>query len=113
MKTLNTVRHTLLSVTAAAAMALPLLAGASVLNALVALDQTFNLNDEQDQQALYERLQDQSRKVCGSTNLHVTGSVERQAGNEDCYRETLDVAVQRVNNAGIQELHDRQTSTDS
>jgi UrcA family protein len=113
MKTLKTVRHTLLSSAAVAAMAFPLLAGASVLNDTSASDAALDLNDARDQQALYERLQDQSRKVCGSTNLHVTGSIERSVGNEDCYRETLDVAVQRVNHAGIQELHQQESSADS
>jgi len=105
MKSLNTVRRTLLTATAVAALSLPLLAGASA--------KAPDLNDADDQQALYQKLQDQSRKVCGSTNLHLTGSVERSVGNEECYRETLDVAVQRVGNAGIQELHRQQKATDS
>lgn len=113
MKTLNTVRRTLLSAAAIAAVVFPLFASASVLDAPEANIQTLDLSDARDQQALYERLQDQSRKVCGSTNLHLTGSVERSAGNEKCYQETLDVAVQRVNNAGIQELHQEQISADS
>jgi UrcA family protein len=113
MKTLNTVRHTLLSAAAVAALAFPLFGSASVLDAPDANVQALDLSDARDQQALYERLQDQSRKVCGPTNLHVTGSVERSAGNEECYQETLNVAVQRVNNAGIQELHQQQTSADS
>lgn len=113
MKTLNTVRHTLLSTAAIAALAFPLFAGASVLDAPKVSVETLDLNDERDQQELYARLQDQSRKVCGSTNLHMTGSVERSVGNEECYQETLDRSVQRVNNAGIQEIHKRQTSADS
>jgi len=113
MKTLNTVRHTLLSAAAIAALAFPLLGSASVLDAPKASVGSLDLSDTSDQQELYERLQDQSRKVCGSTNLHITGSVERSAGNEACYQETLGVAVERVNNAGIQELHQRQSSADS
>jgi len=113
MKTLNTVRHTLLSAAAIAALAFPLLGSASALDASKASIESLDLSDASDQQELYERLQDQSRKVCGSTNLHLTGSVERSVGNEECYQETLDVAVQRVDNAGIQELHQKQSSADS
>ena len=113
MKTLNTVRRTLFSAAAIAAMAFPLLGSASVLDDPRVAVEALDLSDERDQQELYDRLQDQSRKVCGSTNLHITGSVERSVGNEECYQETLDVAVQRVNNAGIKELHQQQTSADS
>ena len=113
MKTLNTVRHTLLSAAAIAVMAFPLFASASVLDAPQANVQALDLSDARDQQSLYEKLQDQSRKVCGSTNLHLTGSVERSAANEECYQETLDVAVQRVNNPGIDQLHQQQTSAGS
>ena len=77
MKTPNTVRHTLLSAAAIAALAFPLFGSASLLDAPDANVQTLNLNDARDQQALYEKLQDQSRKVCGSTNIHMTGSIER------------------------------------
>ena len=111
MKTLQTVQRTILSAAAIAALSFPLFAGASVLddpNARArATLKSMDLSDERDQKELYERLKDQSREVCGSTNIRITGSVERSVGNEECYEGTLTAAVERVNNDSLTKLHEQ------
>ena len=109
MKALHTVRYAILSTAAIAALSLPIFAGASLLDdptakARVSVD-SLDLNDERDRQELYERLKDQSREICGSTNIRITGSVERSVGNEACYEGTLTAAVERVNNDSLTQLH--------
>lgn len=107
MKNLHIVRRTVLSTAAAAVLAFPLIGSASVLNDPNAesVSGSFDLNSERDQQALYQRLQDKSREICGYTNIRVTGSVERSISNEECYQGTLTAAVERVNNEALTRLH--------
>lgn len=109
MKAFYTVRNSILSAAAITALALPMLAGASILDnsnvdARVSTE-SLDLNDTRDQKELYQRLQEQSREICGSTNLRITGSVERSVSNEECYEGTLAAAVERVGNDALKELH--------
>lgn len=60
---------------------------------------------EVDAEALYDRLQDQSREVCGPTELRMTGGLKRSRNNENCYQGTLTAAVQRLDHPEVTELH--------
>ena len=111
MKTLpktRLIRHTLLAVTAVTTMAMPLFASASAPGATpnikVAYQET-ELKTSWGQQNIYERMQDASRKLCGSSNIRLTGSMGRSAGNAECYEGTLTAAVERLDNDAITELH--------
>ena len=61
-------------------------------------------------EGLYERLKEESRKICGSTDLVLTGSIERVVGNESCYEGTLEAAVERLDDPAIHALHEREVS---
>lgn len=62
-----------------------------------------------DYEAKYTELQIASRKMCGSSNLQLTGSVERVMANKECYEGTLAAAVERLNNSEVQELHQKKS----
>ena len=71
------------------------------------------LFDKSDQSAgssdsLYARLKTESRKLCGDSNLYLTGSVQRSAGNEQCYQGTLGAAVNRLDNPRVNALHEQE-----
>jgi UrcA family protein len=111
MKTLpkaRLIRHTLLAVTVVTTMAVPLFASASAPGAIpnikVAYQQA-ELNTTWGRQNVYERMQDASRKLCGSSNIRLTGSMGRSAGNEECYEGTLTAAIERLDNDAISVLH--------
>lgn len=61
-------------------------------------------------EALYERLKNESRKMCGSTDVVLTGSIERVMGNESCYEGTLNAAVERLDNPDVSAIHAREVS---
>ena len=114
MKTLPTarsIRNTIMSVAAVSAMALPLFASASVSNNtddIVGVVYTkSDLVSAKSHQDLYTRLQDASRKICGSSSVIVTGSLRRSVANTECYNGTLTAAVERLDNAAVTALHQR------
>ena len=104
MTTLLNARNTLLAVAAVSAMTLPLIASASTSNISVAFNKA-ELDSAQGQERLYDRMKNASRKLCGSSNLQLTGSVNKTLGNTECYNGTLTAAVQRLDNDAITELH--------
>jgi UrcA family protein len=61
-------------------------------------------------EGLYQRLKDQSRKICGSDDLILTGSIERVVGNRSCYEGTLNAAVERLDDPAVKNLHEREVS---
>jgi len=107
MTSTRSIRKLVVSTAAVCLMTLPVFASASILNSSIDQD-TYNaagLDSAAGQERLYKKLQNESRNVCGSSNIHAAGSVERAVDNEKCYRETLTVAVQRVGNEGLSDLH--------
>lgn len=62
-----------------------------------------NLQNEEGVQVLYRRLRQASRDVCGDTPLKLVGPVLRQAN--ECYRETLTEAVEKVDNENLTRIH--------
>ena len=113
MKTLLTarsIRNTMMTFAAVSAMALPLLTSASVSNNNVAVRVVYDKSDldrTKGTEELYVKLQNASRKICGSTRLIATGSLRRSAGNKECYNGTLTAAVERLDNAAVTALHNK------
>ena len=107
MKTLliaHSIRNMLMVVAAVSAMTLPLFASASTSNINIAYDRT-ELDSTQGQERLYARMKSASRELCGSAQIRVTGSLDKSAGNEECFNGTLTAAVQRLDNSAITALH--------
>ena len=106
--TANALRTTIISVAAASAIALPLFASASSNdNAVGVIFNQTELVNTSSHEELYAKLEDASRKICGSSNLYITGSIRRSAGIEECYEGTLTAAVERLDNAEIKALHNQ------
>jgi UrcA family protein len=107
-----TLRKTLLMTAAIAAVAVPMWVSAAVKHD--AVPKTVILYDlseagiAQNPVRLYERLKAASRKMCGSTDLLITGSSRRVAGNKACYEGTLEAAVNRLGDPVVTALHDRE-----
>lgn len=55
--------------------------------------------------AIYAKLQDQSRDICGSSRFSQTGDLRRAAANKQCFEGTLTAAVQRMDDQEISKLH--------
>lgn len=110
--TARTIRNTLLSVAAVTAITFPLFISAS--SADTTQGNTSLLNAEKkeissnDPASLYTKLEIASRKMCGSSNIKLTGSVRRSAATEECYEGTLTAAVERLDNSEVSALHQKQ-----
>ena len=109
----DSIKHALVSAIAVSLIAMPLLASAAASNSADKKATIFyssqSLDNSTDQENLYARLKDASRDICGSSNLHMTGSVERSSGNDKCYEGTLDAAVERLGNSEVTELHQQES----
>jgi UrcA family protein len=106
MKTLlnaRSIRNSLMVVSAVTAMALPMLASAYP-NVAVSYSQD-ELKSVHGRQNVYERIQDASRDLCGSSNVRLAGSVSRAAAHTECYEGTLTAAVERLDVPSITALH--------
>ncbi len=95
------IRNTLIAVTA---ITLPMLASASQSNISVSFNKS-QLENTQGQERVYQQMKTASRKLCGTSNVHLTGSVEESVGNNECYNGTLTAAVKRLDNEAISALH--------
>jgi UrcA family protein len=104
MTTLLNARNTLLAVAVVSAMTLPLIASASTSNISVAFNKA-ELDSSQGQERLYARMKNASRQLCGSSNIQLTGSVDKTIANTECYDGTLTAAVHRLDNDAITALH--------
>ncbi len=68
-----------------------------------------DLSREEGIKTLYQRLKSSANKVCGTKDVHVTGSriaaskIKRQF--KRCYAKALNGAVQTVNNKGLSDFH--------
>jgi len=102
----GTIKQSIVSAIAISLISLPLLASASEKSAEIFYNKQ-DLQNSTSQELLYSKLKDASQEICGSTNLQVTGSVERVSANEECYEGTLNAAVARLNNPRITELHEQ------
>jgi len=102
--TAKTIKQAFVSAIAISLMTLPLLASAGDKNSGIFYTSQ-DLDNSKQQEILYAKLKEASREICGSSNLQVTGSVERVSANEECYEGTLTAAVNRLNNSKVKELH--------
>jgi len=102
----KTFKQAFVSAIAVSLFTLPLLASAADSNSGF-FHNNKNLENTTDQEILYTKLQHASREICGSSNLQLTGSVERAMANDECYEGTLTAAVERLNNSEIKELHEQ------
>lgn len=88
---------------------MPLLASAAAAQTSKSKSSIFyskqNLNVASNQEIMYQKLKAASRNMCGSSNLHLTGSIERSIGNNDCYEGTLTAAVNRLDNPQVTAIH--------
>jgi len=99
-------KQAFISAIAVSLITLPLLASAAGGNSGFFGDKE-NLDKTTNQEILYAKLKQASRAKCGSSNLQVTGSVERVQANDECYEGTLTTAVERLNNTKVKELHEQ------
>jgi len=107
----SSIKHTLVSVIAVSLIAIPMLASAgsaasSTKKASIFYDSK-SLDNPTDQEILYARIKDAARDMCGTDNLHVTGSVERSRSNDECYEGTLTAAVNRLDDPRVSALHEK------
>lgn len=65
-----------------------------------------NLQKEEGAAALYRRLRQASKQVCGVESLKNAGGVRIIAEQKRCYRDTLDAAVARIDNAELKKIHE-------
>ena len=64
-----------------------------------------NLEKQAGAKALYRRLQQASKQACDVRGLMNAGSVRRIAETQRCYREALSVAVEKVDNELLTQIH--------
>ena len=103
----KSIKQALVSAIAVSLITLPLLASAAE-NKSGIFYSPQSLNNTTDQEVMYAKLKNASRNICGSSNLQVTGSVERVIGNDECYEGTLTAAVERLGNSEVSALHQQQ-----
>ena len=65
-----------------------------------------NVEKEAGAQSLYRRLQQASKRVCGVESIKNAGGVREISLQQRCYRETLDEAVAKIDNATLTEIHE-------
>lgn len=103
------IRKSSLILGAAALISLPLMAfaGASAQgNPNYSLLNTKKPSQVQtDPEIIYVKLQNRSFEVCGSPDLHITGSVRRSTQIKNCYEGTLTAAVERLDKPEVTQLH--------
>ena len=65
-----------------------------------------NVEKESGAHTLYRRLQQASKRVCGVESIKNAGGIREISEQQRCYRETLDAAVAKVNNATLTDIHE-------
>lgn len=111
----HTIKKTLLMTAAIATVAFPLFVSAGTTGAAdgatsICYDRG-SADVVRSPERLYERIKAVSRKMCGSTDLFITGSVRRVADHKACYEGTLEAAVQRLDDPAVSTLHRRDVAS--
>ena len=65
-----------------------------------------NIDKKEGAEALYRRLKQASKRVCGLDSIRVTGGVREISQSRACYRKTLDEAVAEVENEELNSIHE-------
>ena len=100
----RSIRNKLLTTTIVTAIAVPMTASASVQSIGIVYDES-ELNSKIGQQHIYDKLKNASRKLCGSPDVRLAGSLRGSNENEECYAGTLTAAVERLNSNDMTALH--------
>jgi UrcA family protein len=64
-----------------------------------------DLDKEAGIEQLYQRLKFAVSNACGSATLYGAGSVKQARDNKACYRDLLDRAVRKADNAALSKRH--------
>ena len=64
-----------------------------------------NIQNDAGARVLYARLQKASEKVCSVEPYRELGSLSRVAQAEQCYHDTLDEAVSRIDSDALKKIH--------
>ena len=64
-----------------------------------------NVEKEAGAHALYRRLQQASKRVCGVESIKNAGGIREISQQQRCYRDTLDAAVAKIDNATLTRIH--------
>ena len=65
-----------------------------------------NIDKKEGVEALYRRLKQASKRVCGLDSLRVSGGVREISRSRACYRETLDEAVAEIESEELSSIHE-------
>jgi len=65
-----------------------------------------NVEKEAGAHALYRRLQQASKRVCGVESMKNAGGIRQISDQQRCYRDTLDAAVAKIDNATLTQIHE-------
>lgn len=66
-----------------------------------------NISNEAGARALYRRLQQASREVCGVRSFVEHGSLEATAEARQCYNDALESAVAKIGSEMLSDIHSR------
>ncbi|MFQ5609823.1 MAG: UrcA family protein [Woeseiaceae bacterium] len=64
-----------------------------------------NINNDAGARVLYARLRQASEKVCSVEPYRELGSLSRVAKAEQCYQDTLEEAVSRIDSEALKKIH--------
>lgn len=64
-----------------------------------------NIHSPDGAKQLYARLKRASEAVCGVDSYYRLGSLGRVMKSNQCYRDTLDRSVERINSESLERLH--------
>lgn len=103
------IRKTVISMAALALLSAPLMVSAGTIqasapNAAPLKTERVNVVSS-DPETVYHELKTNSHKVCGSSDLRITGGLMFSRKVEECYEGTLTAAVHRLDNPAVTELH--------
>ncbi len=65
-----------------------------------------DVQKEEGATVLYRRLQQASKRVCGVESIKSAGGIREVSEQKKCYRETLDQAVAKLDNAALTSIHE-------
>lgn len=66
-----------------------------------------DLDEPSAQKTLYRRLKSAATRVCGPTQIRLTGSVARVQANKACFEESMVNALNSLDIPAVSALHDR------
>ena len=64
-----------------------------------------NIQNEAGARVLYARLKQASKRVCHLDAHSITGTLIRSTESQECYVETLDSAVAKIDSAALRKIH--------